>query len=539
MSEQSKFFVIQMGRMGDLVQSLPLLRRLREAKSPCEITLLCVREPVELIREYAPVDRFVSIPYAYYEKLRSREDPLSGLDFLLDIPELRESYDLVINLTHERLTSSICNSIRSTKKSGLACDRTGRVCMHGDWGKYLFSVVTDKANRAQNLLNLVDIHIGMGGLPHKAMDNWLVTAQSLAGRGEEILIDHGWKRRGKLIAFQMGANQPHRAWPVSNFVALWKALTHHPEVEAVLLGSPGETALGQEFLRQADIPAINLIGKTRITDLPHIAKRCDLLVSNDTGTAHIAAAVGTKVLGLYFSTAFFGETAPFGKGHVVLQVETQCTPCLKERCNDTWCRDFLDVEAVTAAAEMMLFGRTGPLPDFPNLSIYQSRFLSNGTLIYAPLTLAVPERYQGALINRILWEGALGLEHDQTFIGELWPELLPRDTFRSAIEDRLREYAFLATIYRQCLKTLHEAALSERSELFQGTGATDVFEKLEKIGTEISAAPNSLMTAFHRFEMMGVDYANPFEAGPRLIEKYSKLYRLANSSLRLLETMSS
>lgn len=45
------------------------------------------------------------------------------------------------------------------------------------------------------------------------------------------------------------------------------------------------------------------------------------------------------------------------------------------------------------------------------------------------------------------------------------------------------------------------------------------------------------MTAFHRFEMMGVDYANPFEAGPRLIEKYAKLYRLANSSIRLLETM--
>lgn len=525
-NERAKFFIIQMGRMGDIVQSLPLLKRLREEKSPCEITLLCIREPVELIRGSAPVDRLVSIPYAYYKKLSSRENPSSGLDFLLDIPELRESYDLVINLTHDFLAAYICNSIRSKKKSGLVHNREGLVSMHGDWGKYLFSVATNGINRAENLINLVDIHIGMGGLTHEAMDNWLNTGEGEAGRSDKLLIENGWKRHGQLIAFQMGANQPHRTWPVSSFVALWAALMRHPGVEAVLLGGPGETGLAEEFQRQANRPAINLIGKTRITDLPSIIKKCDLVVSNDTGTAHIAAAVGTRVLGLYFSTAFFGETAPFGVGHAVLQVETQCTPCLKDRCQDTWCRDYLDVGAARETADMMLFGRKGPLPDFPHLSIYQSRFLSNGTLIYAPVTATVSERYQAAFINRILWESSLGLKHDKTFISEFWPKLIPLETFRSKIEAYRREYAHLSCLYHEYLRTLHEAALTGRS-----VGDMRGFD------TDVAAMGNLLMHTFHRFEMMGMEWANPFEANRGLIEKYAKLYSLVNSSMGLLETM--
>jgi ADP-heptose:LPS heptosyltransferase len=525
--------------MGDIVQSLPLFTRLREEKSPCEITLLCIRESVELIRDLAAVDRFVAIPSPYYTKIHSQPDPFSGLDFLLDIPELRESYDLVINLSHDFLSASICSCIRSKTKSGLVYNRERQVSIHGDWGKYLFSVATSRVNRAENLINLVDIQIGMGGLSHRAMDSWLATREVAPGRTDTLLADNGWKRRGRLVAFQMGANQPHRTWPVSSFAELGRALSRHPGVETVLLGAPGETSLADEFLGKTDAPAINLIGKTNIRDLPSIVKKCDLLVSNDTGSAHIAAAVGARVLGLYFSTAFFGETAPFGEGHVVLQVETPCTPCLKNRCKETWCRDYLNVEAVTAAAEMMLFGPKTPLPAFPNLSIYQSRFLSNGTLIYAPITTTLSQRYQAALINRILWEGALGLERDQAFIGAFLPALLPQPAFRSQIEAHRKEYQSLSVLYHKCLRTLHEAALTCGSGLFQTHGASSVLETLAKIDQEIAEVGGSIMPVFHRFEMMSMECPNPLEPARLLIEKYSKLYSLVNSSLRVLETMTS
>lgn len=157
-----KIFILQMCRMGDVVQSLPLLKRLKEEKSPCEITLLCIREAIELIYDSPLIDRFVSVPYAYYKTIHGLKSPSPKLNFLLNLPELRESYDLVINLTHGYSSALICQAIRGKKKSGRIYMAEDRVSVAGDWGKYLFCAVTGRTNRIENLINLVDIHIGMG-----------------------------------------------------------------------------------------------------------------------------------------------------------------------------------------------------------------------------------------------------------------------------------------------------------------------------------------------------------------------------------------
>ena len=530
-----KIFIIQMCRMGDVVQSLPLLKRLKEQRSPCQITLLCIRESIELIQDFPSVDRFVSVPYSYYKTIHGITSPSPKLDFLLSLPELQESYDLVVNLTHGFSSALICRAIRSKKKSGRIYMAENRVSVLGDWGKYLFSAVANRTNRLENLINLVDIHIGMGGLAHRAMDNWLNIGESEAKKADEVLISCGWKRSGRLVALQLGANQLHRAWPVGSFAALGAHLMRHPEVELLLLGSPGEKRLGEEFLRLSGAPAINLIGKTRIADLPSIVKKCDLLISNDTGTTHIAAAVGTKVLGLYFSSAYFAETAPFGSGHMAVQVETPCSPCQKDRCEETWCRDYLDVEAVKAAAEMMLSGAKGPAPDFPNLSIYESRFLSNGTLIYTPVTATVSERYQTGFINRMLWESALGLDHDQTFLAEFWPKLRPLEVCRSKLEACRRKYALMGCRYHDGLGALCEAALTSQSGPLQDKTSSAVRETLGGIDADIAAMGDSIMRTFHDYEMMDRDSTNSLEADRQMIEKYAKLYGMVNSFTRLLQ----
>jgi hypothetical protein len=78
--------------------------------------------------------------------------------------ELQESYDLVISLTNDELSDVLCQKFNSMKKTGRSDTATGKLRCVGDWGKYLFSVID---NRAQNFFNLVDIAVGMGGIPHK------------------------------------------------------------------------------------------------------------------------------------------------------------------------------------------------------------------------------------------------------------------------------------------------------------------------------------------------------------------------------------
>ncbi|MGC9196188.1 MAG: glycosyltransferase family 9 protein [Syntrophobacteraceae bacterium] len=520
-----KILIIQMCRMGDVVQSLPLLKRLKQTKPTCETTLLCIRESIELLNGCPLVDRFVAVPYAYYKTLHAIRSPSPRLGFILSLPELCESYDLVVNLTHGYFSALICQAVASRKKSGRFYLGEDRVGVAGDWGKYLFCAVSSRANRMENLINLVDIHVGMAGLAHGAMDRWLDVKEGEAARAEEILKSSGWKQTGKLAALQLGANELHRAWPVGNFAALGSYLAGRLGAEVVLLGSPGEKRLGEDFLGQTSAEIVNLIGKTRVADLPSILQRCDLLISNDTGTSHIAAAVGTRVLGLYFSTAYFAETGPFGSGHLVLQVQTECSPCQNQRCEQTWCRDYLDVEAVKTAAERMLYGKKGALPDYPNLGAYESRFLSNGTMIYAPITSRVPEGYETAFINGMFWQRALGLVPDKEFEDEMLEKLAPSPSFRAKVEALGRRYALLARLYRDGLKVLSDAA---RFDQRPPTQCDTVLEALAGINAHIfSAAESTIMGTFHDYEIMDMDWTNDVEAGRKLIEKYAKLRRMA------------
>ena len=564
-----KILIVQMCRMGDLVQTLPMLKRLKEEKRGCEVTILCIRESMELVQDTRLADRLLPIPYSYFNSLQhSDADPVAS-DRLMSTRELREEYDLVINLTHDLVSSEICGRVKGRVKSGRIDSPRDKIRVLGDWGKYLFAAVD---NRLENLINLVDIHIGMGLIPHggkphggephggephggkpqgggpagvstragvpaERTDTWLDVSPGDSRRALEILKAHGYRGKGRLVALQMGANQLHRAWPVAGFAELARRLVRAGDVEIVLFGSPGEKKLGEEFKRLSDFPAIDLIGETRIAELPGIAQRCDILVSNDTGTAHIAAALGTRVLGLYFATAYFGETAPYGEGHVIIQAELPCSPCAaKDRCESVKCRDVISVEAVETAARMMLDGRTGRVFGFPGLSVYRSRFLSNGTLLYAPVSTPVSGRYQAGLISRMLWEKGLGLEHDPEVVREFARAFRCRPEIREEFESRLAAYAgnilHIKRLYRDALAPAHEVVAARRSARPDGSAVSapeDSRRRIAAVFEDIARMPRSLVRDFHYYEMMDRDHSSAFDEDLLVLTKLTRLYRLADA----------
>jgi ADP-heptose:LPS heptosyltransferase len=529
-----KILIIQMCRMGDLVQTLPLLKRLKEEKQGCEITLMCVRESIEVVQCSPLVDCFIAIPKQFYDNSRSRiEDDPSLVASLWDFPALRLPYDVVINLTHDLSSSILCDRISGKVKFGRAQAAKDEIRALGDWAKYLFSVVK---NRTQNILNLVDIHVGMGGIPHKPVENYLMVGHKALEKGRAILKGQGYQEKGPLIALQMGANQLHRAWPVHHFAALARHLTELFGAEVVLLGSSKEGELGMEFQRRVGVPAINLIGQTHISDLPAILKACDFLISNDTGTAHIAAAVGTRVLGLYFSTAYWGETAPYGANNIILQVELPCSPCLySQMCETIDCKQYLTVEAVQDAASMMISGKVNGGFHHPNLSIYHSRFLTNGTLAYLPLTTVISDSYQTGFINRILWEEALGLEPDRGYISHCLSQMDHLDQFRLKAETCHQEHKYLKEQYNHALGLAQNIIFECSQDPLSQQKILSYNNDLMTIQKNISQLQPSLMLDYQMYELMDTDYRPHPEMAQQLLKKYSRLHSISSFSTELLE----
>src|SRR2546427_4116710 len=98
-----------------------------------------------------------------------------------------------------------------------------------------------------------------------------------------------------------------------------------------LIGGRDERPVGKQVMRAMQTAPIDLIGQTTLKELIALLRRARLLVTNDSGPMHLAAAVGTPVIALFGPTDP-ARTGPYGAGHTVLRSGVPCSPCFSRRC---------------------------------------------------------------------------------------------------------------------------------------------------------------------------------------------------------------
>jgi len=378
--------IIHLSRLGDTIQSLPAVKLLKEDNLGCSITYVGIRDFCVLIEGIPWIDRLVTIPWQEAREImgEKKEGHTEVLDrFIKKVPELGEGYDLLINLTHDWSSSYLSGKIDAAEKRGRIFSEHNEIVVSGNWGKYLFAVAR---NRRDNLLNLVDLYMGMAGVRHRPVIDFLPTDPQRDLLCRSRLKELGADTGRLIIGFHLGANMAARRWPIENFAKLGKDLVDRLDARIVLFGSPGERGLAEAFGRVATFPFIDLAGRTTLAELPSFFRGIDLLVSNDTGPMHIAAAVGTKVAGIFMSVAFFGITGPYGDGHIVIQSAYPCCPCIDTTvCANPLCREGVTPETVFQGV------RVGVYPDGTDAVcdagtvLYRSSFRDDGTMRFEPI----------------------------------------------------------------------------------------------------------------------------------------------------------
>ncbi|MGI8495764.1 MAG: lipopolysaccharide heptosyltransferase II [Pyrinomonadaceae bacterium] len=146
----------------------------------------------------------------------------------------------------------------------------------------------------------------------------------------ELLIDNGADLNKKLIVFCPGStNSRAKRWQTNSYAELNDKIQKDLNAEVILIGSPDELAVSAEVLEKSELKPLLLTGKTSLADVTAILSVCDLLVSNDTGPAHIAAALGTKTI------AIFGPTNPLTTSPLnaeIIRKNVECSPCMLRDC---------------------------------------------------------------------------------------------------------------------------------------------------------------------------------------------------------------
>jgi heptosyltransferase-2 len=152
-------------------------------------------------------------------------------------------------------------------------------------------------------------------------------------RADALLSKYGIAPTARIAGFAPGAAYGHaKRWPPSRVAEVITRATREQGVVAVLVGAPGDREAGREV--ESALPfgvsVVNLIGRTDLRQLAGVLARCAGFVSNDSGSMHLAAALGAPV------TAIFGPTdehatAPLGD-HDVIVHQVFCRPCMLRDC---------------------------------------------------------------------------------------------------------------------------------------------------------------------------------------------------------------
>lgn len=163
---------------------------------------------------------------------------------------------------------------------------------------------------------------------------------------EELFKQEGINKSDRLLAIHPGASCPSKIWPIERFALVSDRLVEKYGFKVLIIAGPKDMGLADRAVKIMHNLAINLAGKTSVSQLASLLKRCQLFISNDSGPVHIASSLGTPVISIFgrnqkgLSPMRWG---PIGKNSRVLHKEVGCIKCLAHNC----AKDFICLKAIT------------------------------------------------------------------------------------------------------------------------------------------------------------------------------------------------
>ncbi|MBW1991094.1 MAG: glycosyltransferase family 9 protein [Deltaproteobacteria bacterium] len=447
--------VINLMRLGDLIQTSPVLRRLRAEYPGARVTLLVMDVFQEAARLLEGVDRLILFPSLTLTAALDGQGGWPEAYRALRVwfaENLSPPPEMVINLTPNLLGAILSAALGSRKIYGLAADRRRGGFTLTPWASY--GLIASRA-RLANPFNLVDLFVRQAGLRPDGAGLEIAVPPEVYEEVGAAIRALGLPPETSLVGILPGASRPERQWPPENFARTAEILRQQHPCHFFVLGSSREAALGEVI--RSRLPAGEVTqcqGRTSVAVLAAHLKHLDLLLTNDTGPMHLAAAVGTPVLALFLATARVQDTGPAGRGHIALEPELSCHPC-QEPCPRPRCHALLTPEAVAQWGLHLLgqsqvpppAGAASPSP----LRVYGSDIDPLGYQVYLPLARRPLNRRDFWLwVHRLAWTNLLDGRPPEawrtwlrnTLAGYYFPA--PEDPGVAAGQDALAELLDLA-----------------------------------------------------------------------------------------------
>jgi heptosyltransferase-2 len=335
-----KSIIIRMPNwIGDLVMATPILSDVRKAFPDAHITAMSRNPLCELLREDPDIDEvFCFSKTSGFGRRSEKRDIIEKLR--------RGKYDLGILLTHS--FSSAWWFWQGKVARRLGYDRNVRRLLLTD------RVALPKKVAQQHLVVTYKTLLEPLGIEVSNTRPRLYLADKELETAKTLLKQLGISSDKLLVGINPGAAYGSaKCWLPERFREVTQKLLEDEDVCVIYFGDQATASLVKEICQGLPSRVVNLAGLTSIRELTALIKLCDVILTNDSGPMHIAAALGTSIVALFGSTNEI-VTGPYQTGKIIHK-HVECSPCHQRVCPiDFRCMKRIETDEVLEALRAAL-----------------------------------------------------------------------------------------------------------------------------------------------------------------------------------------
>lgn len=329
--------------LGDAVMTVPAARAIKRGRPDARVTVLAPAKLAEMWKAVPEVDAV--IPF----------EPIRGRGLLRTLHGLIHPWSVARLIRNRGFEAAVLfpNSVRSAFEMWLA-DIPRRVGYPGHRGRgwMLNQVLREKKRKNK-----------VSPPPEHQVHQYLKLAEFIGAEPQPAdlamaSINAPAKPIARIAVCPGAEYGPAKRWLPERYAEVMKAVSAERECEWFVVGTAKDRPVAEEILAAAgDLPRVeNLCGRTTLAELISLLKSCDALLTNDTGTMHLAALIGTRTVAIFGSTEP-QLTGPLGSGHVILRKRVECSPCFLRECPiDFRCMKAIEPREVVTALRKVLAG---------------------------------------------------------------------------------------------------------------------------------------------------------------------------------------
>lgn len=302
--------------IGDLVMATPVLTDIRKAFPGAHITAMS-RSPIcDLLKEDRDIDElFCFSKVSGFGRRSEKRDIIEKLH--------RGKYDLGILLTHS--FSSAWWFWQGKVRRRLGYQGNGRGFLLTD------KLPLPQDVHQQHLIITYKMLLGQLGIPVSETRPRLYLSEKELDEARTLLKQLGITPNHRLVGINPGAAYgTAKCWLPDRFRKVTEKLLQNEDVKIIYFGDQASMPLVKEICQGLPSPVINLAGLTSLRELACLIKLSSVLLTNDSGPMHMAAALGTPLVALFGSTSEV-VTGPYKTG-TVIHKHVECSPCYQRVC---------------------------------------------------------------------------------------------------------------------------------------------------------------------------------------------------------------